>query len=655
MKKNNLKRTLALATSAFALSAAFVGCTDYTEFSEADFQRDAKMKEYYNNFVKEFGEPDPNHTWGWGMTPEMADAILGNSLTTRAGSEDYNQPGRINVNRNEWCSKTNPYSLLNVYGVPGWPNWDGKYYTQEGSYTNGHYPIYETQLDNCNMPGDVTEFEILWVSNAIHYKQYTGNVDLHVSDYFIQQISTNADYKAENGKTADENYKLGNVFDYGDASHSYKDYSMNYLNAKSLVGDAWTHINNFNGNSNDKPNLHIGQNSGRNIIYVQSSGTERFNYHPTNSTDGKTFEKFILVHLEWDEPLDPEWSTKMGSNSLEDVLANPSAYFTTKKREGYYLCFDFQDEKEEYSGYSGDDIYDNWILKITPGYPIQKNRWPKRLMCEDLGNTYDFDFNDAVFDLSFAQNTTISNAYDMIVVIQAAGGTMPITVALPPDGNVDNIEIHNLLGGNPSTTPVNVIKGGAKAAPAMYRMKNVFTFDPSALSKINIGKDTNGDDILVPNYNSSETLLAQMAACAFTMEIHIKNGNNWTSVSGYDLYKGLRDNYNEGNKGTSAVPQLFNCSTDAKWTYENGHIKDAYKHFINWVQNEQCDYRLRWDENQYFYRDGQGQQPVLKQHEQSVIDSWKGSWDFGPKGSTTWGTSSEYIDTSKFWGGNGPE
>lgn len=631
--------------------------------TEATYQD--KLAEFAANFEKEFGTPDPNHTWGWDMTPEMADAILGQSRgVTRAGTDPYNHAGRVNTNRNMWCTKGDPYSLLNVYGVPGWPNWDGRYYTQEGTYTNGRYPIYDTQQNSCNMPGDVTEFEILWVSNQMHYLTTYPTVKLHISDYYIQQISTNGDYDT------DEAYKSGSVSQYGGVgsngnNYNYDNYAMDYLNAKSLGGEStWTHINNFNAKMNYQPNRKVGNNADRNIIYVQSAGTEDFNYHPSNATDGATFDKWILVEFSWDEPLNPDWSkvktaeNPSGLYTLEEVLADPSKLGETKRRTGYYLCFDFQCTKdsEGWQKYEGDGVYDNWILKLTPGYPVQKDRWPKRLMCEDLGNTFDFDFNDAVFDLSFGQNVENSNAYDMIVVIQAAGGTMPIQVALPLNWTGSNVEIHHLLGGNESTTPVNVIKGGAKAAPAMYRMKNVFTFDPTSLSKIDTGaKDNEGNPILVPNYNSSETLLAQMAACAFTMKIHVKNGGSWESVSGYDLYKGLRDYYNNGSKSTNAVPQLFNCSTDAKWTYENGHIKDAYKHFADWVQDEQCDYRLRWDEKQYFYRDGQGNQPILKQHEQSKIDSWKGSWDYGVATATSWGASADYIDKSKCWGGNGPE
>ncbi len=655
-----MRKSLTLSLAAVALVSA-TSCNEQldviaTTSTEATYQD--KLAEFAANFEKEFGTPDPNHTWGFGMTPEEADAILG--VTRAAGdpdASDYNAAGRLNVNRNMWCTASDPTSLLNIYGVPGWPNWDGKYYTQDGTYSNGHYPIYDTKQPSCNMPGDVTEFEILWVSNQVHYQTTYPTVDLHLSDYYIQVISTNGDY------ANDADYRTGTVITYGGIgtngnNYEYSNYAMDYLNAKSLGGtNTWTHINNFNANMNDKPNLHVGNNSCRNIIYVQSAGTEDFNYHPSNATQSATFDEYILVRYEWDEPLDPEWSTKIPTGvTIDQVLAKPTDYFTCKKREGFYLCFDFQCTKtdEGWPMYEGDGVYDNWILKLTPGYPVQKDRWPKRLMCEDLGNTFDFDFNDAVFDLSFAQNVADQSGqtYDMVVVIQAAGGTMPIYVALDPDGLGANMEIHHLLGDNPSTTPVNVIKGGAKAPAAMYRYKNAFKVDPSKVTMQDV-KDTEGNVVgHVPSNWQNATLLGQMAASAFKMKIYIINGSTKYAVSGYDLYQGMRatdgTGYNGGVRATNAVPQLFNCSTDAKWTYENGHIKDAYQHFADWVADEQCDYRLRWDEKGYFKRDGEGQLPIIENHSDTKVSSWLGSWDFGSKESSVWGNA--WIDKSKCYG-----
>ena len=58
------------------------------------------------------------------------------------------------------------------------------------------------------------------------------------------------------------------------------------------------------------------------------------------------------------------------------------------------------------------------------GVPEYKVRG--RIMCEDLGNIGDFDFNDVVFD------ATIMNDGSINIIIHASGGTLPITVADRP-------------------------------------------------------------------------------------------------------------------------------------------------------------------------------------------------------------------------------
>lgn len=669
-------KATALALSALALSSAFVGCTDYCEFTESEISHAMKAEEFYNNFVKEFGEPDPNHTWGWGMTPEMADAILASDFTRAETTDPYAKGGIVNTNRNQWCTANDPYSQLNVYGVPGWPNDDGRYYAKEGAYTDGHYTIYEegNQPNAVNMPnGDLTEYEILKVSNYVHMAGSAlknDNQTLHISEFYIQPVSCDNDYASE------ADYWDGNSKAY---AKTYKDCMMDHLESKSLGGaDTWTHINNNNWGINKQPIKRASNNSDRNIIYVQSAGTEDFRYHSSNSTS-EWFQKFVLIEYTWEEPLNPDWSKikidgVVDTEKLKAALANPKMLDeNTIQRTGYYLCFDYEDKKPgESIDYKGDDVYDNWILKVTPGIPVPKNRWPKRIMCEDLGNTFDFDFNDAVFDLSFAKNTDNSNYYDMLVVIQAAGGTMPIIVAVNPENWVgSSMEIHNLLGNKivGDYTPVNVIKGGRKSPPATYRIKKAFEYDNSKIPTHEY-TDGGGTTHQSPDYSQQTTLLSQMAAYAFKAKIYVKNGS-WESVSGYDLQKGLRaegdKGYNEGNKGVSSYPQLFNASADAKWTYENGHIKYAYKHFADWVQNEQCKYRLRWDATQFFQRADEYKKThpeytidpelplVLVDHTDEVKNAWLGSWDYGEKGAEAWGLSSEFIDKSKCWGGNGPE
>ena len=620
--------------------------------------QDQRLQEFAANFVKEFGTPDPNHTWGFGMTPELADAILaghtsGNAKTRAAGEAE----GAINTNVNQWTDNSQN-ALKRVVHVPGWPNDDGRYYVKTGTYnTNGTYDRYDTESEAMgkNVQGDVTEYEIQWVSRWV---RNTGasitdySTQLHVSEFFIQQVSTDYDYDSD-----------GQIHKYG-GTHNYTQYQMDKLDFETLSGN-WTHINNFNAYMNLAPEAsdHIGKNSDRNIMYVMSSGTESMQYYSSNST-GHTFKKYVLVKLKWEEPKDPNWSLVTGGTyTLDQVLNQPSLLGETIEREGYYICFDYCCIKEgEEVNYEGDDIYSNWILKLTPGRFKPMNRWPKRLMCEDLGNTHDFDFNDAVFDLIFQTNTDNPRNYDCVVTLQAAGGTMPIWVAVAPAmGGSYNAEIHHLLGGNPSTTPVNVINGGKTADPATYRVKNLITDADQTTVWKKVYDDTDNPEHfhyeVDPEhaYDPSDALLAKMAAAAFKLSIYIQMPNGQvTHVSGYDIFKSLRNGdapdytngYNNGNKGINNAPQLFNCSTDAHWTYEGGHIKNAYKHFVDWVHNEQGEYRLRWDENEYYERAGSGAEVSIEI--KTNTNAFYGSWDYGPAKSSPY-SYGDFITGSNLW------
>lgn len=705
MKKTILKKSLVLATSALTLSTAFVGCTDYNTFTEAELQHEAKLQEYYNNFVKEFGEPDPNHTWGWeGMTPELADAILGESATrasynpghdpeTQPGyifnPERDNQSGRILVNHNQWAEEEGSsgeyksYAIARMVHIPGWPNEDGTYIAN-GSTTERNGKVFGTPK------GDISEYEIQYVSwymrnhpfnPASSDQSHLDLVDLHVSEFFIQQVSCDADYTSYSNLGTEKSMAY-----FGGGSN----WGMDYLNFKALDGN-WTHINNFNANQNFSPwkQSKLGNNNDRTMQYVMSSGTEDFNYHSSTSSNSYTFDKWVMVKIEWDEPRTTDWTQYTTQEELEAYLASNKDKSTSFHREGYYLCFDFQADKSDNNSthpemdYPGDNVYSNWILKITPGKQVQIDRWPKRLMCEDLGNTEDFDFNDAVFDLFFQENANKSGYYDCIVTLQAAGGTMPIWVAINPNNlpagySRETAEIHKLLGGYPSTTPVNVIKGGATAPFASYRVKEMFKIDGAQTMYKEVQMKDKEDNLLYldsdgnitttntgtpvmhwvvkSDYTQSDQLLTKMAAAAFKLSIYVGHPSGMQEVSGYKIFQTLRDNtgnngFNGGNKSTSIIPQLFNCSVDAKWTYENKHIKDAYKHFTDWVNEEQGAYRLRWDKTGYYKRT-----TLAGEQEESVgwIDNttpWEGSWDFGPNGNTVWGDGGDtWFDKSLLYG-----
>ena len=107
----------------------------------------------------------------------------------------------------------------------------------------------------------------------------------------------------------------------------------------------------------------------------------------------------------------------------------------------YYVGFDHEAWRQAPANANEEDkrdyIYNDWIIKIVPGLNYSEPEEDKikesgRIICEDLGGIGDFDFNDVVFD------ATIYKSGRTIITFQAAGGTLPLTVA--------EVEVHNAFG-----------------------------------------------------------------------------------------------------------------------------------------------------------------------------------------------------------------
>lgn len=568
----NKKLFTLLSGVAIITSASLQSCAD--EFDPAIVtKQDAMANEYAQNFVNRYGTPDPNHTWGLGKIESMG---FFSKAGTRATSDN------VNVNRNEWTSRNrnpnpkvyNSNALINDVKVPGWPNFDGFYYASKGQDKKDAI-LTEAEMwadENYRPVGDVTDYEIKYVSNWFRTHKKPTSISLHLTDFFIQNISADADqikyneytwptdgsmpddggYNGANVERASDitgevpadiksaktqDYKKGNITrrqpNYADENINYAVDQLQFMSIggdkDNISGTGWTHVNNFNaGNSNYNPeSKNVTEN--REIMYVYSSGTEDFACKSVMGDSQPWINNWVLVYLEWKEP---------GADGI------------VRDRSGYYLGFDFQC-KTDGTIVDPDGYYSNWIIKITPGH-FNPEGAAQRVMCEDLGNTYDFDFNDVVYDV---MNDV---AHDQTIIqLQAAGGTLPIWVGINPSPtghvNKDTYEAHNMLGGESSSTPINV-DPGIKKDVAIYRISPMVT-------------DIKNIAIYVKNGDRIETVTA------------ILNGNFGTNGATYGNPL--------GEKGTSTVPMRFAVPSTVKWMNECKFIEEGYPKFKNWVQNEE--------------------------------------------------------------------
>lgn len=382
-----------------------------------------------------------------------------------------------------------------------------------GSYPNGNMWADEGYI----APAPITDRERAAVVEA--FRNHTqSDTNPQLTNFFVQQV-----------------YKGG--WEYALVDHNKADYTY----PDNTEGNPIYHIS-----SDHMDNLHCGVartddqlinewdngydhifdfNDGTSVDYngcmlMLNSATTDFYYD--NSVDSKQHHEYIILTVTWTEEDGSEHS-------------------------GAYVGFDFyangvnpnQQCKRDWK-------FDDWIVKIIPGdgQRLYDHQW-HRIMCEDLGSTYDFDFNDLVFDIYYSGT---SDDYTAHIKLQAAGGTYPIYLG----GLSEDYEVHKKMGGQLLGSglyqPINV--GGATGYAEEYTIENLST--------------TNPDDI----------------------EIYVpKTGSKSRDKNDFTLPK-------VGEAGVIAPQKICIPGNTTKWTKENQNIELAYPHFVDWVGKMDGQYKF---------------------------------------------------------------
>lgn len=538
--------------SAAAAITLFAACSDYDPGMSEDVvdYTDKELKvlnEYAENFAEHFGGIDPDHTWGFGEkgsedemgtrysspNSNMWVEIVKGKVNLGSGEFD----GVISINTNgrtipgfpvqnyylssnynteqigdptkpvRYIAPDNPQNSQESTGTP--QNYEGYYHCKFPNEKDGnnniieHWFPNETELINYMnehhftevIPlGDVAQCNTLTDAEvadvyAEFSKVWKGtNPEINWDTYFVQQVWKGiAEYTGtKHGGTIVSGIVGGNHMDY-------------------LVCDGGAVDNNhfYNFNYSD---YQLGT---KGMMLIEDGNTTNFGYHC--SMDSKDwYNHFRLVEL----------------------------------HGNYYVGFDFESDGSDEAKVERDYIYNDWIIKIIPGHAEKLHTW-SRIMCEDLGNTYDYDFNDLVYDVYY---TGEAPNYTAHIKVQAAGGTYPIFI-----GEHDNAyEAHRMLGHgdkyNPSTKLYQPINVGTGLTSEPYE----FTLSVS---------NTNPDNILIyvenPDFQSAR-------------------GNNLFTLPG-------------ANQVTNAPQKICIPGNEVKWTLENKNIEWAYPRFVDWVNNMSGD------------------------------------------------------------------
>lgn len=266
---------------------------------------------------------------------------------------------------------------------------------------------WDGRYKNYKHPDPITEDElnaVLAVFNQKGEATYTALVDWE--NFFVQQV-----YKGEaKHKDADGNEFVGS--DEMNELHCTSDFIQTN---PTWWPEVWEHsgnyvtdcVNNFNGGTykSDDPN-----DPNKDCMLMFHSSTTDWSYK-TSKAGGERLHFFRMERINGNYYVGLDFAAfrQASANGNEDVAR--------------------------------DYIYNDWIVKIVPGYgetipdpdPDPKT-YSVRIICEDLmaNASSDFDFNDVVFDVNYTENVNKT-----FITIKAAGGTIPLYI----QGN----EVHKLF------------------------------------------------------------------------------------------------------------------------------------------------------------------------------------------------------------------
>jgi hypothetical protein len=246
-----------------------------------------------------------------------------------------------------------------------------------------------------NIPKAITsrEREVVMAWFASHKNPTSETVDL--TNYFVQNVGhggvTYTSTPDQNGYTHDA------------VGSDHMDWIFvgpgRYLNEWEGMTEpapyTWDngdeHINNFNANS--------GQ-----IQHILYTGSEYFGFHDSFQDNGN--------------------GSKYSTVNRNFVLR----FIDVDGEVGCYVGFDYESHGQQ-GDIDPDGYFNDRVIKLVPGEGSKQ--YADRVICEDLGDADDSDFNDVVFDIRYADN----GAY---VKVRHAGGIYPLYVA--------GHEIHELAG-----------------------------------------------------------------------------------------------------------------------------------------------------------------------------------------------------------------
>lgn len=638
MKKCLIKGVLTLFAGAFVLSCSEKE-SEYVPLNEQ------KLETFERVFKEAYGEPAPDHDWGFTTKMTLAD-----ESTTEVIYVDSIVPVSVAKTRSTGVARTrtaNPNANL----------W-GRYYS--------------------NIPDPLTPAQKKRVRLYFQYNQYPTNEQVSYKNFFVQDVykgATNALWRDEDGyrNYSKEMYPFGGTLEAGSnhmdkltAGYSH-DHIYNYNGATCSTNYSVWDGRSYDAGYPKDETTGTGDWEAENynhivfhqdeIMLMENSSTACFGWNESNGSNqhdenyviisGATIDAWANSHSElgdlgasvsgrgfvgfdydanttannvfqdpngWDEYV---WNEEKGENDIihhdgPRTNADGVPYITSGTYDnqgsvtvvpagtpGAYPVWERYVGGDQANGNvwvklgCADGYYSDWIVciveaqgktltwRIVRDPVLTRTRVPVpdqtgRIFCEDLGvsNREDLDFNDVVFDVNVYKNfeegwvyltkvwsdgtkedagkewysTAEEGTYSAEITLQAAGGTLPLTVA--------GQEVHSKFGVG-ITTMVNTRDENSTAYGAHV----------TGYSPVYLGEFTTSQ--LNPNKADTDYLFASDVPIVVQYSTTI---NELASQLG------------------GAPAKLFVPNQTTKWTVERKPLSLAYPDFYDYV----TDKSVKW-------------------------------------------------------------
>ena len=463
---------------AIATSGVFVGCHE-EEFGGSIIEQ--KKLAFEDAFIRAFGQPDPNHNWGF----KTSDATRG--ITRSNPGDFYPETEKYhNMNHNEWAD---PDKEFGGYTVPDPLTEKQKavvaaYFQTVSplSYEDPHlrhFFIQQVYKGGNTTVNNTTEG--ITAANGSKYDSdnmnllSVGQANIHIND-FNAGTCTESDVLDNGQKVGGSSHKdqitlMVNIDDTSCFGYQNSGSSTQHNNKAALVGwetiHTWAQTNypGYDGCLDDKWDrsylgfdlaLKEGTQAQSNVAVKYNDGPESYSYAKVNGeivsingNDNIIFNNQNIYYLSTETNMYVAADKKnIGDGEIQ------AEYRVNGQYMGKYINVDnlmallndgwlpVKDKnlREWVKVGTSDGYYSDWIVTLTEA-KRKGSEYDLKIIAEDLsaqGNS-DFDFNDVVLEVKYATSTSPTK-----VRLTHAGGTLPLIISLDGSTN-DTFEVHDIF------------------------------------------------------------------------------------------------------------------------------------------------------------------------------------------------------------------